>query len=299
MFTKYSITGLHLDYVRYPSQGELQYNTSYSTYARDAFKAEYEVDPITLTPDDPAWSDCTAWRALQVTNFVARMAEATPSSVVLSDALESADPVKDTDQFMEDFPAWLHNGSLDMVVPEIYTTGTAFVRSASEGLVKLVGTQAFASIGIAPFVGLDPDTLVDQVVATRDAGATGHSQFSWATLTAEDKAALMRSVYRMPAVAPETQSVNAAAALAKDMYRRVNGVYTNGLGMSNRKQLSAWLEHIERDLSTDQLNRVHNDIRQLDHQLENPGIPDPIVQRLQRDLDELRLILDTGKPAGW
>ena len=123
---KYPVDGMHLDYVRYPSNRH-----GYHPRALARYRAETGATGIPA-PDDPAWSD---WRREQVNELIraAREAvDASGSSPVLSVAVISwgegpggpgTASFADTRAYrdvLQDWEHWAESGLVDVLVPMDY-----------------------------------------------------------------------------------------------------------------------------------------------------------------------------------
>lgn len=298
---EYHVTGLQLDYIRYPSQGTgLGQTSSYNDLARAAFRGKYGADPLGLTPADALWTTWQDWETANVSSFVHDVRAALPAGTVLSSALESADNAANIAKFHQDFAGWVDDGLLQVAVPEVYTTGVQDVAQQAAAYVGQVGTRAFAPIGLAPsYLGAPPDTEVGEVVAARAAGSTGQSHFVWKSLTPDYQAALARSVYRLPAKDPQADPVGASAYEAADMLRRISTTYAAGLTPSVRLKLSVAVGLLHRDLAGDRPAKAAQDIRRFREALTTLNAPAPVTAHLRTDIAEIVQVLDTAQPSGW
>lgn len=297
---KYDVSGLQLDYIRYPKQGGPDTVTSYNQIARAAFQAAHGVDPADLQPTDPAYQTWLDWQTEQVTSFVRDVRKALPQDIILSSALETTDNEADIRDFHQDFASWVNEGLLDTVAPEVYTAGVSDVLNRSVEFGKLIGDHAFTSIGIAPsYVGATPEATVDQVDATRQAGATGAVNFVWRTMSTDFQEALARSVYRSPAADPQQDPVAAATAGAKDIGRRANTVYAAGLTTGQEQRLHQLSAELANNLAQHRFPAAAATITAMQRYLDAQRLPAGIEKRLSQDMTLIGHILDVAKPEGW
>ena len=68
---------------------------------------------------------------------------------------------------------------------------------AVEELQSVVGADSPTVIGIGPYLGLTPQQLVEQIVRTRAAGASGQALFAWGSLDEGEKEALRLGPWRI------------------------------------------------------------------------------------------------------
>ncbi|NYH91910.1 family 10 glycosylhydrolase [Actinopolymorpha rutila] len=298
--SRYDVPGVQLDYIRYPSQGSTSDQvSSYNDLARARFEERYGADPAQLHPGDTLYQTWLDWQTEQVTTFVREARAALPKGTILSSALETTDNAADVAKFHQDFASWVRARLLDVVVPEVYSVGTGDVHDRSADFVTQVGTNAFTSIGIAPsFLAAPAEASVWQVVAAREAGATGQAHFVWHSLDAEHQAALARSVYRRKAFDPQADPVGGAAAEVADMLRRVDGVYAAAL-QGDQDRLVATLTQLRRDLTAHQLPVAARHLAVVRHAVAGVDGPAPVRDHLRADVDLVQRILDTARPDGW
>ena len=133
---RYAVDGVHLDYVRYPTD---EFDYSRETLAafrrsvmpdlsdadRGRYEARAEAEPLLYTRAFP-----DRWRAFRVdrlTDLLTQLREtvrAVASRRVVSAAV-APDPVEAAGRRLQDWPAWLANGLIDVVCPMASTTDNA------------------------------------------------------------------------------------------------------------------------------------------------------------------------------
>ncbi|HET9372456.1 MAG TPA: family 10 glycosylhydrolase [Vicinamibacterales bacterium] len=187
---RYDIDGLHLDYIRYPSN-----DFDYSRPALDAFRAarhaatqadrrsalDRSTDPLAWTRAFPeAWD---AFRRERLTTLVHRIVTSartlrpgiTISAAVVPDHAEAR-----THRY-QDWAGWASAGYLDVVCPMIYTQDAQTFASQVNATRKLLGeTPMWAGIGA---YRLPVAQTGANLRAARRAGAAGILLFSYDSLT--------------------------------------------------------------------------------------------------------------------
>jgi uncharacterized lipoprotein YddW (UPF0748 family) len=192
---RYPVDGIHLDYVRYPSNRH-----GYHPRALARYQAETGATGIP-DPEDPAWSD---WRREQVNELIraAREAvEASGSSPVLSVAVISwgegpggpgTASFADTRAFgdvLQDWEEWAESGLVDALVPMDYfreaePDQAAWLRTwltYQAALADRTGVRVVP--GIAGYLNSPPDALLQVGLATQLCGAA--AMFSYQQSTAD------------------------------------------------------------------------------------------------------------------
>jgi uncharacterized lipoprotein YddW (UPF0748 family) len=193
---RYAVDGVHLDYARYPND-----EFDFSRQALAAFASEVvptlpEVDQrrlARLSSTQPlAYVDALPdrWRDFRrdcLTLLVRRLSDAVRSS--RPDALVTAAVHPDADDAaarrLQDWRAWLDNGSVDVVCPMAYATDvptfTALLASARAGAGE---RPLWAGIGA---YRLTSTQTIESILIARRAGADGIVLFSYDSVAAGPK----------------------------------------------------------------------------------------------------------------
>lgn len=189
----YPVEGLHLDFIRYPGR-----EWDYSPAALQAFqrvRPRRDVrDPLALPSLDPdGWA---AFRRDALTSLGDRLAAAARAErpgIVISAAVVPDEAVALTQKY-QDWPLWLSRGTLDAVCPMAYTPDTRVFRRHVERARMLAGARRPVWAGVGAYK-LDLAGLVEQIGASREAGAGGVVVFSQESLAAGDWARLRASAF--------------------------------------------------------------------------------------------------------
>jgi uncharacterized lipoprotein YddW (UPF0748 family) len=188
----YDVDGVHLDYVRFPSQ-----QFDYSRFAIAAFRNDLrptlaasvraetdkaEADDLFAYPDRfPA--EWKAFRRARLTALVAGVRQALHAvrpGAVLSAAV-APDAQDAADERLQDWRTWLSSGLVDAVAPMAYT------QEASRFADQIAAARAIAGPG-AVWAGigawrLSPAQTIENIKAARRVGAAGFVLFSYDSLT--------------------------------------------------------------------------------------------------------------------
>lgn len=183
------LTGLHLDYVRFPDAGHC-----YCRVCREAFEAAQGA-PVRVWPDDVLAESGLRetfldWRAGQISSWVRDVSEAVRASfpaLMLSAAvwpdLRTVKP-----QLGQDWPQWLAAGWLDAVMPMSYTenTGEFAAWTASHSGLPNGSGKIWAGLGVtSAHTRLTPPSVLRQIRAAVDSGAAGAVLFDLNTTVRE------------------------------------------------------------------------------------------------------------------
>lgn len=162
----YELDGIHLDYIRYPEQGDWGWNLK-------AIERFQRLENRTGWPDttDPKWSD---FRRKQVTDLVRQIylrAYALRPSIQVSAALitwgngpanDEEFRQKDAYRYVfQDWPAWLEEGILDLGMPMNYFVETKYADWLNRWLEyekERQGKRALL-VGLGVYLNTIPDSL--------------------------------------------------------------------------------------------------------------------------------------------
>jgi len=169
------LAGIHIDYHRYPVGPSGQGPWSYDDWSRNAFEAEFGVDPLFEVddPGDPLWDVFTQWRRDGISETAEAMFDASVSlnpqidfsaAIFASAATSPAQLAK-----MQDWPAWANGGYLDTVIPMAYGPTTNSIKADANLALQLAG-PARVVVGLA-VTGQSPHPDVDdQLTAIQQEG---------------------------------------------------------------------------------------------------------------------------------
>ena len=169
IYNGYNVDGLHLDYIRYPSEAYLPDKTSIHLFKKK-FGTNYTNEP-------KIWAD---WCASSITKLVAQLYKNLKShnqNMVLS-ASVMGNYIKGINQHHQDSHKWLDLGIVDAIYPMIYTNDNFLFR---EQLLQHKNTTPDANIfpGIYAY---NATSLQNQVTLAYQCGSTGISIFSYEKL---------------------------------------------------------------------------------------------------------------------
>jgi uncharacterized lipoprotein YddW (UPF0748 family) len=188
---RYPISGVHLDYIRYPSN-----LFDHSPAALDAFRASLLRELSTadrrrlddrLLRDPFAYADAfperwTAFRRLRLADLVARVRGAVQrtrpgtllTAAVIPDAREAFE------HRLQDWPDWARRGLIDAFCPMAYTASLpTFNRQVAAARQAAAPRPVWAGIGA---FRLTSAQTIDHIAAARQAGASGVVLFRYDTL---------------------------------------------------------------------------------------------------------------------
>jgi uncharacterized lipoprotein YddW (UPF0748 family) len=189
--TRYAVSGVHLDYIRYPSN-VFDHSHGALLAFRDSLQRELAPaerkrlddrlrrEPLVYADAFPErWA---AFRRLRLADLVARVRGAVHRA--RPDALVTAAVIPDAREAFEhklqDWPDWARRGLVDAFCPMAYTTSLpTFNRQVAAARKAAAPRAVWAGIGA---YRLTPAQTVDHIAAARSAGAAGVVLFSYDSL---------------------------------------------------------------------------------------------------------------------
>ncbi|MFZ3588976.1 glycoside hydrolase family 10 protein [Bacillus sp. DJP31] len=298
--SNYDLSGLHLDYIRYPVSMPYDVGYSYDEYSRSEFKKETGYDPLEITPDGnpEAWEKWNVWREQQITTFVERIYKETKSlnpEIDLSTAVfpEVSDAI---DQKFQNWIDWVEAGYMDFITPMVYSVDKNYVAKATEDFLNNMKSPVLSYIGLAPFIGFSDDLLVNQVNSVYQKGASGQVQFAYHNLKDFHFNSLKIGPQRKEAVVPHRDPMNAASMLVSDIKRKVRDVYVAKGAMKKTVQtpLTAKLNQIIHKLEKKDIKGAlqHKNVAEEFINERQKQINEHVIEHLHRDFDQLEKILE-------
>ncbi len=181
MAARYDIDGIHLDYIRYPSQ-----DFCYSPATKKAFEKNIGY-PVRNWPrgvhDGGSLADTfRTWRAKQISDFVWRVRNELRGinpTIKLSAAVFRAYP-SCRDSVGQDWVEWLKHGYVDFVCPMTYTEDLSNFKTETARHLSFPGAKSRIVPGLGVTAGdsqLKPDQVIAQVGSLRELGAPGFVMF--------------------------------------------------------------------------------------------------------------------------
>jgi uncharacterized lipoprotein YddW (UPF0748 family) len=207
MLKKYAFDGLQLDYIRYAVSEPYESGFCYCDHCRTDFKAAYGRDPLDLNPliDSLAWSQWNEWRVANVSNFVAQvhdlLARVAPGVRLSADIFPDVEVTLRTK--MQDWGDWLRKGDMDDIYTMTYTADLAEVKKTSQYLQERISGDQRGIVGLAPYMGLTPDLLLEEILLAQQSGADGLCFFHFGSFSSESLRALKAGPFRIKAHIPQ------------------------------------------------------------------------------------------------
>jgi uncharacterized lipoprotein YddW (UPF0748 family) len=297
---KYEVSGLHLDYIRYPVSQPYDVGYSYDDYTRKIFKEETGYDPLEITPSNnpEAWNLWNKWREKQISTFVERIygeVKALNPEVDLSTAVfpEVSDAI---DQKFQNWIEWVEAGFMDFITPMVYSADSKYVANTTEGFLNNMKSPVLSYIGLAPFIGFTDDLLVNQVNGVYEKGSAGQVQFAYHNLKDTHFAAMKIGPQRDKAVVPHREPLKASEVLVMDIKRKVTNIYVAKGAMKSTIEtpLMAMLNQLQSKVSKgDLVGALEHKAVVQDFIIERQkDINTHVVNNLKKDLAQLEDILE-------
>jgi uncharacterized lipoprotein YddW (UPF0748 family) len=198
---RYNVDGVQLDYIRYPASfppDRYSYRKTtwgYTKIGRQTFQSLAGIDPTQIDPKSQPelWNQWTAFKAAQVTDFVReasrRMRTVRPGIVVSAAVFPEA--AASYERKHQDWPRWAQEGLVDWLAGMTLTGAVNVVQQNMLDMVQLSGPKVRVLSGVfAPFNNLPAERLLEQIDASKRAGANGYVIFDTAHMTGRIQEAL-------------------------------------------------------------------------------------------------------------
>ena len=194
ILTRYQdLSGLHLDYVRYPYPVPFLPRSSFNKfgltygYAKEninRFKEKAGLDPLSMNYDNENSLIWDNWKRDQVTNLVAGLAEYMKSKFpgMLISCATISSPETAFSAAFQDWPGWLENGIVDYVVLMNYTKNNQLAKEITRSALAQRG-KGRVYIGIGNFLMKnEPQLLSEQLKIIESLNPDGMVYFSYDSL---------------------------------------------------------------------------------------------------------------------
>lgn len=180
---KYDIDGIQIDYIRYPLpiyyQGPSYEDFGYQSPASEAFKAEYGVDPATLSISDVRWADWCAYRRDVITAYARQLSETVKS---VDERLEIsytcfADYNDRQIYVYQDVEKWAEEGFADAIYPMIYGENTEYQSHYAEETAPVAEHTGYV-LGVGTYVRASHESMIEQLYMPFAYSADGAAVFT-------------------------------------------------------------------------------------------------------------------------
>lgn len=183
MLTKYSFSGINIDYVRYP-HGNLNLETTngYTQYAVEEFLKLNDLrgNIRELVKDPQIMTKWTDYRVGKIDNLVVNiyhLVKRINNQLLISMAVVDDIPYARANK-MQDWVKWVDKGYIDIVFPMAYYIGKSEVLKTTEKLVEVVKDNAYSYPGIMPVQsGTTEKTIYEQINSCYEKMAQGYNIF--------------------------------------------------------------------------------------------------------------------------
>ncbi|WP_245788942.1 glycoside hydrolase family 10 protein [Spirulina major] len=195
--TRYDVDGIQLDYIRYPFQDpNLDQTYGFGLEARRQFSRQTGVDPLTIRPNDPLWSQWTQFRIEQINTFVQSahtlLQEKHPGTLLSAAVFPMPTRIRLT-RLQQNWEAWLQGGYVDLLAPMTYATTTTELQTLT---APVLGHGVRSATLLLPGIRLLQLPMVgtlDQIQYLRDYATGGYALFAAENLSLNLQTALRQT----------------------------------------------------------------------------------------------------------
>ena len=218
--TKYKVDGIHLDYIRYNEQGAGVFG--FSDHSVAEFQSLYGIDLKQIsrgTQEELTWH---LWREYNVTSFVERVKQelkALRPDLKISAAVVP-DPGNARLNTLQNWKHWLENQYIDFLNTMAYTENLDDLDRLVDKALDASSNRVCMYPGLAVWLN-EPDRLLQQISLVRQKGAPGIILFALAHMKDDYYQALGEGPFRIQAIAPHRDPIEAATVTLKELASRV------------------------------------------------------------------------------
>jgi uncharacterized lipoprotein YddW (UPF0748 family) len=174
----YPVTGLHLDFIRYPGPDYDWSRAALEGFARAAGRAG---DPLAGPVADPGgWERYRRETLTALAERLARGARAVRPGLLISAAVVPDQAMAIRSRF-QDWPEWLARGVLDAVCPMAYTVDSRVFRQQVAEAKQRLGPGQAVWAGVGAY-RLPVGGILEKIAVAREVGANGVVLFSHESL---------------------------------------------------------------------------------------------------------------------
>ena len=180
--TSYQVDGIHLDYIRYPFQNPNGSKTyGYGIASRQQFKQMTGVDPITLTPSSPLWSQWMGFRIKQIDSFVGAVSQNLKQQrpeLILSTAVFPMERRERLTKIQQHWEEWVRQEWIDMLVPMTYALNTDRLKKLTRPLLSESNQGTALLLPGIRLLNLPDIMALDQMQLLRGMPTEGYALFA-------------------------------------------------------------------------------------------------------------------------
>ena len=180
--TRYDVDGIHLDYIRYPFQNPNGSKTyGYGIASRQQFKQMTGVDPITLTPSSPLWSQWMGFRIRQIDSFVASVSQNLKQQrpeLILSTAVFPMERRERLIKIQQHWEEWVRQEWIDLLVPMTYALNTDHLQRLTRPLLRGSDRGTVLLLPGIRLLNLPDIMALDQMQLLRGMPTEGYALFA-------------------------------------------------------------------------------------------------------------------------
>ena len=196
ILTQYDVAGIQHDYIRFPASDSLSESSCFCGYCIEHVRKDLGIDLLTLEPSDAAgWGKWSRWKEERVNAFVHRIRAEFPGRWISAAVFPDLQQARNTK--MQNWAEWITRRDVSFLCPMAYTSSLEEVRSGLKEMRKFSSDFPLAP-GLAPFLFLRVNQLLDQMAITRQFRCQGVVFFDYTTMSDEFLEALKIGPFRKP-----------------------------------------------------------------------------------------------------
>ncbi|SDZ77534.1 Uncharacterized lipoprotein YddW, UPF0748 family [Thalassobacillus cyri] len=283
----YDITGLNIDYMRYPHH-DFERSYSFSTANREQFEAEFGTYPIELSPSDQLWEEWEQWLREQENTFVEKLHEQSKSIDAAFMLTATPEPGPEAVLISD----WVDH--IDGVIPQAYGHDFNSIQSTVKASKELTPSSMMYYTGIYSFYHhVDEKAAVADVLAAAH-GTSGGNMFAFGQASAPSVDALGKGPWREAAVNPGESPREAVLATVQQLQKQTENIYipkgaiNKNEGQALVNNLLKWKVMMERPSKSLTQEKVNKElVKTMDNIDAMNSLDDVVKDRLSEKIEKM------------
>ena len=179
---KYSVDGIHLDYIRFPDLNYGKYDYGYNKDIIRGFQYKYNtyVDVRSLNESDEMHKEWCKFREDIINSFVEEvhnLVKRVNHNKWISCACYSNVDIAPKTIF-QNLSEWVKNGWIDEAFSMSYAENCSYVEKSADSFIKICKDNVFYSIGLKAFDDIPELDVLNQIKTSRNKNTNGISLFA-------------------------------------------------------------------------------------------------------------------------
>ena len=200
LMTRYDLSALQLDYIRYPLSIPWEHGFCYCDICRNKVKDLHGFDILKISPENTEeWEKWNNYRIQNINSFVREVHEKirkiNPEIKLSADVVPHNEHSKELK--FQDWESWVKDEIIDAIYIMSYSYDNRIIDRDCKILMKSTSNSKTTPIvGLGPYMGMEPYVLLEQIEIARENKTKGVCLFALCSMTQEQMKALKMGAFR-------------------------------------------------------------------------------------------------------